>query len=375
MTTSPRSTAAAAAAAAPSSSSSALRHRWFVDVSAWTPSEDEFEWVCSTLILDTEVTQVKKYKFEEDRKRALVSLILQRTAGVEYHGWRRRTGGCMTSGASTDAVDVVDVVDAAEVSALDVELGKTKGRKPYIVKREKFEDNFNYNVSHDGRFVVLASELYCVCGCDVSSAGSLMGKVRAPGSGASSLEGLRKTLGAFEKQLTDKEWDRVWDGVGGRDGGGTLDDDSATRNVASAFAKYWSLKESYVKAIGMGLGYDMGRVEFEVLEGGRAEEAGALSVAFVTIDGELSENWCCYLQGLRDDHWVSVARGPVTDVVDALGAFSGGFGVPNMGRDELNTAVFQELEPAFDELTVGDLIKMGYGVDVYERWRGLFSVG
>ena len=25
-------------------------------------------------------------------------------------------------------------------------------------------------------------------------------------------------------------------------------------------------------------------------------------------------------------------------------------------------------------MTVGDLIKMGYGVDVYERWRGLFSV-
>ena len=56
----------------------------------------------ASLILDTEVTQVKKYKFGEDRKGALVSLILQRTAGVEYDRWRRRRGGCQATSVGRD---------------------------------------------------------------------------------------------------------------------------------------------------------------------------------------------------------------------------------------------------------------------------------
>ena len=354
-----------------------LRHRWAVDVSAWAPSDEEFDWARSTLILDEEVAQVNKYRFPEDRKRALVSLVLQRTAGVTYARWRR-----MNSRTSSKEVVELDPL-------VDVELGKTKGRKPYIVKAASDEDpentdNFNFNVSHDGKFVVLASELYCVCGCDVSWAGAVMGKSRKPSEGGpdESLDGLRRTLKSFQNQLTITEWEKVWEkglaeGVeeveavseDGHLGGGK----GKTRGVAREFSKYWSLKEAYAKAIGMGLGYDLGRLEFEILESGRAEDV--MSVAFVSIDGELSERWCCYVQRLRDDHWVSVARGPVDDVVDALGGFLGGFGVKDMGKDLVNTTVFQDLEPVFEELTFGDVVRMGYGTVVYETWAARFGGG
>ena len=369
-----------------------LRFRWAVDVSAWEPSVAEFLWACSTLILDDEAAQVRKYKFQEDRKRALVSLVLQRTAGVKYWGYRGDVGG--VDGEGTLGIDAC--VRALE----DVSLGKTKGRKPYIVKDCRGgagttgmvqkggvaagkdvaatvarrlpmvgnADNFNYNVSHDGRYVVLASELYCLCGCDVSSSGSLLVKCRRGPAGGleSGMDGLRRTLKAFEKQLTAKEWDAVY-----REDDG--DGEERVKDVARRFAKYWSLKEAYVKAIGLGLGYDLGRVEFEVLEGGRAEED--LSVALVSIDGVLSEDWCCYLQplGYEGDHWVSVARGPVGEAVDALGGFTETFGQQDLGRDILNQVVFQEQEPKFVELRFDEVIRMGYGDAVHRTWMDRFG--
>ena len=400
-----------------------LRFRWAVDVAAWEPSAEEFTWATSTLILDSEKAQVMKYRFEEDRKRALVSLMLQRTAGARYLSWRRGLTdgayGNATGGANTQRnanIDDIDDISGCIRALEDVRLGKTKGRKPYLVKAggepstradptggssggsmaridwNDTPDNFNYNVSHDGNYVVLASETYCVCGCDVSSAGSLLGKrrgSRAEDGLEASMDTLRKTLKSFEAQLTAKEWDAVYGEVGNVSGeaGGR----AQVFAVASRFAKYWSLKEAYVKAIGMGLGYDLGRVEFEVVElgdrGDGAGSAGVSGVAFVSIDGELNSDWCCYLHtlGNRGDkdigcdhggaHWVSVARGPVQDVIDAHGGFTESFGVRDMTREMLNKVVFQDKEPAFEELGFGDLIKMGYGEAVHRTWATILAKG
>jgi hypothetical protein len=83
------------------------------------------------------------------------------------------------------------------------------------------------------------------------------------------------------------------------------------------------------------------------------------------------------LQSLGDDgdHWVSVARGPVGDVVDALGGFTQSFGLRDMGRDMLNRVVFQEREPSFLELRFDQLIRMGYGDAVHRTWSERFGGG
>ncbi len=43
--------------------------------------------------------------------------------------------------------------------------------------------------------------------------------------------------------------------------------------------------------------------------------------ARVHVDGKELEDWAFYLQPLGD-HWVTVARGPPSDVVDAYGEFT-----------------------------------------------------
>ena len=83
-----------------------------------------------------------------------------------------------------------------------------------------------------GRYVVLASESHCICGCDVASPQSL----RAKGN-ALSLEKLKEKLKAFEKQLTRKEWDDVYEM------NGLEEERILCRHIENTFSKYWSLKE------------------------------------------------------------------------------------------------------------------------------------
>ena len=83
-----------------------------------------------------------KYLREDDRKRALVSRLLQRRACVEATG----------------------------VPWAQVELKRTKGGKPFMANKPAgFGPNWNWNVSHEGHFVALAAEARVLCGIDVAA--------------------------------------------------------------------------------------------------------------------------------------------------------------------------------------------------------------
>lgn len=317
--------------------------RWAVDISRWSPSEEEFQFLCEHMILPEESEHCKRFKFLDDRKRALVSILLQRLAGALLLSRRMKNKGQTGTDPRT------------------IEIGKTKGRKPYIdTTKHPFmscerstndEDlvNFNYNVSHDGKYVVLASETHCVCGCDVSSTHSL-NKRRGKRfdnnnfdekDGTMCLDELEKLFGSFKKQLSAKEWERVY-GMPG----------DSTARICNRFCMYWSLKEAFVKAIGMGLGYDLGNVEFDV-----DDETG---IAFATInpDTHVSQDWCFYVHELSDGHWASIARGPPEAIVDAHGGFRKTFQCPELSRDVLNTHVFMRREPSFVHASVRDVLDL-----------------
>ena len=53
----------------------------------------------------------------------------------------------------------------------------------------------------------------------------------------------------------------------------------------------------------------------------RSRKALLAHQARVHVDGKELEDWAFYLQPLGD-HWVTVARGPPSDVVDAYGEFT-----------------------------------------------------
>lgn len=140
---------------------------------------------------------------------------------------------------------------------------------------------------------MLASESLCVCGCDVAAPRQLRRNANQP---------LSSVLQAYERQLTAAEWAIV------RPSG------ALEQEIESKFMKFWSLKEAYVKATGEGLGFELGRCEFVLLNDGTR--------AVVAVDGVARRDWIFHMHELGRGHLVAVARAPITAIVDAWGVSS-----------------------------------------------------
>lgn len=106
-------------------SQEAGRLRWAVQVEAWSPGHAEFELLLS-LLPEAERCACTRFRQAQDRKRALVSRLLQRAAAAAALGLRH--GG-----------------------ALSVQ--RTRGNKPYVAgaHRPSHAPNWNYSVSHEVR--------------------------------------------------------------------------------------------------------------------------------------------------------------------------------------------------------------------------------
>ena len=139
-----------------------LRFRWIVNVATWRPADAEFEFIL-TLLPPHERDAVRRFRRFDDRKRAVVSRLMQRACIMR---------ACETSSEGRWR--------RARFDSLDVR--RTKGSKPFHGARLGLTHapNFNYNVSHEGDYVVLASETHAVVGVDVAAPG----QVRAVANGS-----------------------------------------------------------------------------------------------------------------------------------------------------------------------------------------------
>ncbi len=116
------------------------------------------------------------------------------------------------------------------------------------------------------------------------------------------------------------------------------------------------MKEAFVKARGDGLGFDLGRAAFTP-EGGDPFSRRAT----VSVDGAPDDRWTFSIQaaGSREadggSHWVTVARGPPEDVVDAFGVFKKTLTKGKFGKEEWREAL-DAPEPGFSLLSMSDLV-------------------
>ncbi len=116
--------------------------RWFVDVSAWHPVATEFDWLLSVLPEAEDRAAVLRFRFEEDRKRALCSRLMQRACV--------RAVCCSSSRGGHDPVADGDAA-AAEKEEMEEEevliVRATKGKKPFTTNaKPSHAPNFNFNV-------------------------------------------------------------------------------------------------------------------------------------------------------------------------------------------------------------------------------------
>ncbi|XP_022150582.1 L-aminoadipate-semialdehyde dehydrogenase-phosphopantetheinyl transferase-like isoform X2 [Momordica charantia] len=185
----------------------------------------------------------------EDRKRALVSRLLQYAL----------------------------VHNILEIPYDEIIIKRTLEGKPYLECDKLTSDipNFNFNVSHHGDYVVIASEPLCLVGLDVVS-------YTAPQN-----EDTIEYVESFSSYFSSLEWKNIMN-------------PSSSTSVLVEFYRYWSLKEAYVKAIGSGMAYGLEQVEFHHIGWNEIQ---------VKVGGEILKEWRFWISELGNGHCVAVAKG------------------------------------------------------------------
>ncbi|KAH8067549.1 holo-[acyl-carrier-protein] synthase [Aureococcus anophagefferens] len=241
--------------------------RWAVRLSTWRVGAPppphrsrEFEWLRTALVREpAERDRVLEFKFEADRRRALLARLLARRC-------------------------------CARALGAPATIARTAGGKPFAAAAgARPFPNFNFNISHEGDFVVVASEPLCLVGVDVCCADRARGPNRAPPD--------LEELGHYAVAFSQDEWTAL-----------VLVGDGEKR--FDHFRSLWACKEAYVKARGDGLAFDLNRVTFYALaRGGR----GPFSAAAVVVDGFRDDRWRVDVEALDADHIAAVCRGPCAE--------------------------------------------------------------
>ncbi|KAL6989311.1 hypothetical protein U1Q18_015059 [Sarracenia purpurea var. burkii] len=222
--------------------------RWIVDISEWNPSPHQFSYALSFLP-QHDHPSITRYVKLEDQKRALVSRLLQYALVHEVLG----------------------------IPFDEIIIKRTFEGKPYLegYKEDPKFPNFNFNASHHGDYVAIASEPVCIVGLDIVSH-FISGNETVP-----------EYIQNFSSYFSRLEWDYIVNA-------GSWDD------MLSEFYRYWCLKEAFVKAIGTGVGHRLDSVEFHHIR---------WTHIFVKVDGKELKDWRFWLHDVGKRHTVAIARG------------------------------------------------------------------
>eukprot|EP00249_Psilotum_nudum_P010297 c22459_g1_i2 orf=369-1013(-) len=183
--------------------------------------------------------------------------------------------------------------------------------------------NLNFSVSHHGAFVALASDPLCLVGLDVMA------------DEARGQELPEQFLNNFTSYFTELEWKHIANA--GPETGPMLDQ----------FYRFWCLKESYTKAVGIGLHFEFERAEFYYPNGDPWS-----NTVHLRIDGEEKRKWHFDIQRLGTDHWACVARGPPAEAAES---FKKTLSKIKLDTATLNLALELQIKP-FSFLSISDLI-------------------
>lgn len=223
---------------------------------SWKPTKQE--WLLGISCVQSEEKQrIMRFVFKKDAKSALIGRLLIRKVLSEH----------------------------LRIPYNEVLLKRTEKGKPYLANiSEPFVKNFNFNISHQGDYTVLAAEPKTKVGVDIM-------KTVYPSS--ATVAGFFQTM---RKQFTAHEWQ-------------TIKSQESEWKQLEMFYRHWCLKESYVKATGTGIGHDLQSVEFNIKTNELSPQTVTCDTQFFLDEVEM-DGWRFEETKMDNLHQIAVALGP-----------------------------------------------------------------
>lgn len=223
--------------------------RWMFNIRSWIPTKDEIL-LATSCVQREEKERLSKFVFKEDFKSSLIGRLLMRKF----------------------------VNDFTNLPYDKIKFYRDDKGKPLLDSKNA---NLNFNISHQGDYVVLAGELdYLVMGVDVMQTDYAKSK------------SLNEFFRIMNRQFSDIEWI-------------TIKSCKSENEQISMFCRHWALKESYVKAIGVGITVNLQDISFRI-------NTKNLRVDAVVNDTKLYlknqvQDWTFEETLLNNDHCAAVA--------------------------------------------------------------------
>ncbi|KAI5266470.1 L-Aminoadipate-Semialdehyde Dehydrogenase-Phosphopantetheinyl Transferase [Manis pentadactyla] len=211
--------------------------RWAFSCGTWLPSRAE--WLLAVRSIQPEEKErIGQFVFARDAKAAMAGRLMIRKL----------------------------VAEKLNIPWNNIRLQRTAKGKPVLAKDSLNPyPNFNFNISHQGDYAVLAAEPELQVGIDVM-------KTSFPGRGS-----IPEFFHIMKRKFTNKEWETIR----------SFKDEWTQLDM---FYRNWALKESFIKAIGVGLGFELQRLEFDIsplnLDIGQVYKETRLF-----LDGEEEKEW------------------------------------------------------------------------------------
>ena len=250
---------------------------WYTDITKLSDINTPSSKYLLDLLSIKEKEKVMKFYFDDDKKRSLLSVYLQKALVRHF----------------------------LKIDNDNFIIERTAENKPYAKGEQEF-GSWNYNVSHHGNYVCIVSHPSLIVGADLMD---LNTKHNYPTA--------KDFFEMFSDQLLPSELNNVIKCQ--------TEEDQFTM-----FFVLWSLKESFVKAIGLGLGYNLHDIEFTVIFEKKdydlkLQQAKQLDLsdddnwlrgsAKAKIKGIIRTDWNFDFFSLDTNHVMSIARGPLQDVI------------------------------------------------------------
>ncbi|XP_039963507.1 L-aminoadipate-semialdehyde dehydrogenase-phosphopantetheinyl transferase [Bactrocera neohumeralis] len=204
--------------------------RWAIDLTSWSLTLPQLAQAVA-VIQPEERDRLMKFVFLDDFLSSLVGRLLMRKFVSVHSG-----------------VDYKDVRFARDV----------RGKPYWLQAEDKCHNQLSFNVSHQGKFVVLAG---------ISAESDIKAAATAPTTIATSKVGVGvdvmkieysggKNLAEFfrimQRKFSDSEWRYI------------RHPQHNEADQLKAFMRHWCLKEAYVKEIGVGITVDLQKISFTV---------------------------------------------------------------------------------------------------------------